>query len=299
MPHPLAVVVTPLAHLQARPNHQSELKSQRAAGELLRVLDQRGSWFQVAGADRYPGWVRSWSVRLLGPAEARTWARTANRWTWGRTVNVHRTPGGSVIAALPLGARVRPLAASSGARGQVAVELASGECGFVARAALGPTWPPALRRAAPGARAAALAQSLAGATYLWGGTSSFGVDCSGLVQLAYAATGAVLPRDAQDQIRVSRRLDRGEAPRTGDLLFFGRDGGVNHVAIVTRPPQFVHAYGRVEEASFGGPGVARPELARICLGVFRLVAPLTLRGRNQAWPLPMPSGRSTIRRFAG
>jgi gamma-D-glutamyl-L-lysine dipeptidyl-peptidase len=275
MPHRFAVVVTPLAHLQARPNHQSELKSQRAAGEVLRVLDRRGTWLLAAGADRYPGWVRSWSVRLLGPQAARAWSRAAKLCTWGRTVNVRRTPGGSVIAALPLGARLRPLDphVGRGARSSVQVELAAGERGFVDRRELGPAWPPALRRAPAGVRAAALARSLAGTTYLWGGTSSWGVDCSGLVQLAYATTGLVLPRDAQDQIHVARRLARSEAARTGDLLFFGRGGGVSHVAIVTAPPRFVHAYGRVEEAAFRGGGVERPELAEICLGVYRVPNP--------------------------
>ena len=267
-----AVVVTPLAHLQARPNHQSELKSQRAAGEVLRVLDRRGTWLLAAGADRYPGWVRSWSVRTLSPQAARAWSRSATFCAWGRTVNVRRTPGGSVIAALPLGARLRPLGPRGGsrARGQLRFELASGERGFVDRRELGPAWPPAIRRAPAGVRAAALAQSLAGTTYLWGGTSSWGVDCSGLVQLAYAATGLVLPRDAQDQIQVARPLARSEAVRTGDLLFFGRGGGVSHVAIVTEPPGFVHAYGRVESASFRGGGVERPELAEICLGAYRV-----------------------------
>jgi hypothetical protein len=179
-----------------------------------------------------------------------------------------------VIATLPFGSRLRRLGGATGERrerGFVRVELASGLRGVVRAADLGPGGPGLASD--PGARAAGFALRLAGATYLWGGTSSWGVDCSGLVQVAYAMAGIGLPRDARDQVRVTRPLAPGERARAGDLLFFGRGGEVNHVAMVTVPPRFVHAYGRVEEATFTrgrvGGHIARPELAPICLGVRR------------------------------
>jgi cell wall-associated NlpC family hydrolase len=90
------------------------------------------------------------------------------------------------------------------------------------------------------------------------------------VQWAYAVAGAALPRDARDQITATRHLAAGETPRAGDLLFFGRQGAVNHVAIVVAPPRFVHAYGRVEVATLRRSGRgARPELRSICLGLRR------------------------------
>jgi hypothetical protein len=288
MPLRHAVVATPLAHLQSRPDHRSELKSQRAAGEVLTVLDRRGGWVRAAGFDGYPGWVRDWSLRFLDPADARAWAGAAQAFTRSHTVCVRETPGGRVIAALPFGARVRVEGRASGRPGWVTVELATGLKGVARADELGGLERRVERRGRfgrreqVGAQAAEIARRLAGATYLWGGTSSWGVDCSGLVQLAYALSGVALPRDAKDQIRVTRRLVAGERPAVGDLLFFGRNGDVNHVAMVTLPPRFVHAYGRVEEATFqagrknaedqkwaGGASV-RPELAGICLGVYRL-----------------------------
>jgi len=271
-----AVVATPLANLHARPDHRSELKSQRLHGEVVRILGRHGHWFLAAGFDGYPGWVRSWSLVRRAERDALAWAVAARAAAWRHTVAVHAAPRARspVIALVPWGARFVPLAALRTRAGFSAVLLPGGESGFVAAGGLGPSWRGGRRSGAGaaerGRRAAALAHAQCGAGYLWGGASSWGFDCSGLVQWAYAQCGLRLPRDARDQIRIARPLTRGETARPGDLLFFGRDGDVNHVAMFTTPPRFVHAYGRVEEAVLAGLGpAARPELRAILLGVRR------------------------------
>lgn len=74
-----------------------------------------------------------------------------------------------------------------------------------------------------------------GRPYIWGGRSEEGVDCSGLVQRAFASQGIHLPRDAEQQALVGRlvatRWHR-DALRRGDLLFFmGRRGFISHTGI--------------------------------------------------------------------
>jgi hypothetical protein len=75
-----------------------------------------------------------------------------------------------------------------------------------------------------------------GVPYVWGGMTAYGIDCSGLVHLAFRQIGVTLPRDADDQAAATFEVPLG-SERPGDLYFFGRPGrAVHHVGFVTAPP---------------------------------------------------------------
>lgn len=73
------------------------------------------------------------------------------------------------------------------------------------------------------------ARRFTGLPYLWAGMSARGLDCSGLVHIAYRALGAVVPRDAQDQAVASTLVPLSEV-EPGDLYFYARPGrAIHHV----------------------------------------------------------------------
>jgi cell wall-associated NlpC family hydrolase len=85
----------------------------------------------------------------------------------------------------------------------------------------------------------AVAERFAGSPYLWGGKSSLGVDCSGLVQVSLNAAGTGCPRDSDmQQDGLGRTLEPAESKylRRGDLIFWK-----GHVAIARDAETIVHA----------------------------------------------------------
>lgn len=103
------------------------------------------------------------------------------------------------------------------------------------------------------------AYSMMGIPYLWAGTSSKGVDCSGLVRTVLFMHDIIIPRDASQQASVGERIeidsDFANVQR-GDLVFFGRKAtaerkeGISHVGIYLGNKKFIHALGDVHINSF-------------------------------------------------
>jgi len=115
--------------------------------------------------------------------------------------------------------------------------------------------------------AVAFALAQLGTPYRWGGEGpeQGGFDCSGLVQVAFAAAGVHLPRTAQRQYDTGPHLAPGEPPLPGDLVFFGTSPtSVTHVGIVVSPGLMVdapHTGALVRVESYARPsllGATRP-----------------------------------------
>jgi cell wall-associated NlpC family hydrolase len=149
--------------------------------------------------------------------------------------------------------RGEPLAVVERRGGWARVTTAYGYPGWIAADALaeGPAgeWLPAVRAGAPVAEA----RAYLGAPYLWGGMSERGIDCSGLVHMAWRRLGRLVPRDAHEQALAGAPV---EEPAPGDLAVYG-DERVTHVAFWLGGGRILHAAGGREVVEEDEPDALR------------------------------------------
>jgi gamma-D-glutamyl-L-lysine dipeptidyl-peptidase len=85
-----------------------------------------------------------------------------------------------------------------------------------------------------------LARSFLGAPYEWGGLTEAGIDCSGLVHIAYRLAGREVPRDSWQQEEAGTQV---EAPALGDLVSYGGERA-DHIAFWLGEGRILHATAR-------------------------------------------------------
>ncbi len=88
-----------------------------------------------------------------------------------------------------------------------------------------------------------------GTPYRNGGTTTKGVDCSGLTWTVYRSFGISLPRTSREQAGVGTPVPRNELT-AGDLIFFGSGNTISHVGIYAGDGEFIHASTRSRSVRF-------------------------------------------------
>jgi cell wall-associated NlpC family hydrolase len=97
------------------------------------------------------------------------------------------------------------------------------------------------------------ARAYLGTPYLWGGMSERGIDCSGLMHMAWRRLGRLVPRDANQQEKAGERVDE---PRYGDLAVYGRESAT-HIAFWLGGGRILHAAGSREVVEEDEPQALR------------------------------------------
>ncbi len=224
-----ARIVAPLAGLRREPRFDCPLDSEALHGESIRVLDvdDEGWAFVQMERDGYVGYMPAEALSFSAPEPTHVVSQLRSFAFSGSDLKL------PVAYPLVQGARVA-VKGEVERRNLVYALLTDGTATVMKH--LRPIGAPL-----PG-DFVAVAAAYVGTPYLWGGSSSLGIDCSGLVQRALAEIGVAAPRDTdQQEAEVGEPIDWNGDPdalKRGDFVFWK-----GHVGIVAGPDQLLHANG--------------------------------------------------------
>ena len=251
-----ALINISVANLRSEPKHSAELATQATLGTPVKVLKKEREWYYIQTPDNYLAWVDRGGIKLMDDSMMTEWKTTPKlifTKTYGHSYvgpdkkqPVSDLVAGNVLEIIQSG------------DGFYSVNYPDGRPAYVSMEEAEPynTW---LENLKPNADSLiATSKTLMGVPYLWGGTSTKGMDCSGFTKTVYFLNGMVIPRDASQQVHTGKAIDsvgNFENLDKGDLLFFGRKANdtlpekVVHVGIWIGNNEFIHASEMVRVSS--------------------------------------------------
>jgi len=240
-----ATVIRPVANLHSRPAVESDVVSQAIYGTNVAWLDEAAGWVRGRTPDDYAGWIEASALRRAGRTYAAAGPVAGVRALYANLYRVPDVTKHQPLLTLPFEARLEVIAEPEEDSRWIQVRLADDRSAWVQRGdvSLEPA-PLSIGQVIE------LARRLVGLPYLWGGTSTFGYDCSGFTQMLYRRRGVLIPRDSGPQARWEglTRVERA-AIESGDLLLFGPSPEkITHTGVYIGGGEFIHATTHVRPA---------------------------------------------------
>ena len=246
------LITISVANLRAEPDHSSELVTQALMGMPVKILKKQDDWWLIQTPDKYISWVDNDALAPISEEEFNQWKNSERIIFTAETGFVKRTieNKSDVVSDVAMGNILQVLEKG---KDFIQVKLPDGRTGFIENAGYTDfrtfSEQPCLVQ-----KIILLAKTFTGRPYLWGGTSSRAMDCSGFVKMVYYMNGIILARDASLQARFGEEVSvdpKFENIHPGDLLFFGTNKPkITHVALSTGKSEYIHASGMIKENSF-------------------------------------------------
>ena len=264
------IVSSSVASIYDKPTFDSELTTQALFWESLEIYDKKDNWYKIKLKDGYTGWIHSFYTLDSSVYDNHKLLQDSENWYWvtGKFLSLPLSRNSEVLVSfgslipcfnennffftiLPnsqkIGINKKKLSRFTDYRDykESVIEFSS---------------------------------QLIGVPYLWGGKSSLGFDCSGLVQsIVNVCTNhtiperSFLPRDTSKQVLSDILIRNKENPIPGDIIFFQSNNNVDHVGIYINDTDFIHSSGFVKVNSVDKKSkYYSRELDRKIYGIYRI-----------------------------
>jgi len=254
-----AVVNNSVANIRSNPKHSAELATQALLGTGLKILKTNGDFYLTQSPDGYISWVDHGGVVLMKVHDYSNWF-ASQKIVYTKSVGSvyqYKDNDTDIVSDIVLGAQLKLI---NKGRNYYEVEYPDKRKGYIKinEAEVYKDW---IKNVDPsGELIEQYAREFLGSPYLWGGTSSKGMDCSGFTKTVYLMNGLIIPRDASQQINAGEDVDKDltfENLEKGDLMFFGAKAiadekqRVTHVGIWlgNDKGEFIHSASKVRLSS--------------------------------------------------
>lgn len=284
----MAVVETSTCYMRLMPDYESALETQELMGTVVEIVGEKGYWREIVSPQPYKAWTTEKTLVEMTQEQVTEYEKAPKYMFTGLYGHIYSEPSdkAQTICDLVGGDVMRVVMQGTGRSGEravvkgkwVKVMLPSGKTGWTYGKdvrVLGDRI--SIRKGEPSEgliddgkieNVIRDAMSLLGVPYLWGGMSSKGVDCSGLVRISFIMNDVLLPRNASQQVFCGQEIEvarpdireRPEAEvretydretaldairnlRRGDLVFFGntQTGRITHVGLYLGDGIMIHA----------------------------------------------------------
>ncbi|PWJ38502.1 C40 family peptidase [Sediminitomix flava] len=221
------IITLPIVPLRAEPRHASEQESQLLFGELYEVLEENTEWISIkCHYDNYEGYIPSGQHNPVDSVYAEKYLEATHQLLSEENTII----GSTGELKLSIGSSLPFLDSEN--------KVSLGAQSFHLKENISP-----LKEGNKRELIDVFSRKYLNTSYLWGGKSQFGIDCSGFSQTVFRVCGISLPlpRNASQQVLLGEEIELSKA-KCGDLAFFTNPKGrVDHVGIMLNNHEIIHA----------------------------------------------------------
>ena len=231
---PNSICIVPVAPIRSEASHRSEQVSQLLFGESVEIFESKGDFIKIKSLyDNYHGWCQA--TQLLATEQPIKSAINKLAGNWSNEIFVNgelmRIPFGACLDILDHQQLNRQI--------EYKGEIIESSTSFYNEEMI-----------------KKVTNTFINTSYLWGGRSVFGIDCSGFTQIVFKFMNIPLLRDASQQATMGNEVENLDKTECGDLAFFDNQAGrITHVGILLDKETIIHASGKVRVDSIDQTGI--------------------------------------------